>query len=402
MAVSGGADSLALALLAHDWCRTSGRDLLVLTVDHGLREASASEARHVAALMAARQIPCHILKLQNLSAGSALAARAREARYQALCTACRDSGIIDLLLGHHLRDQAETLLLRQGKSSGPAGLAGMAGVFLRDGVRLIRPLLATRHQELRGYLREHHVRWVEDPSNQDQRATRVRLRGGLTEEAIMALAAKAQAGAESRRSVESATAAWLAAHATIRPEGFAHLEFNHLEFDQRFVHLAAASCPPVVLSALIQMLAGLPYPPATKPIARLAEQLPPATLSGVRLIAAPRANPGFLLLREQSAIAPDQPAQAGAMWDRRFRIIHRGDLPDGTTIGPLGADAAQFRDQSDLPAILLRTLPAFRDRGSLLHVPFLPAGKHNPNTGTIVCFAPPRPAAGALFRAVRH
>ena len=385
VAVSGGPDSLALAMLAHDWCRAHGRAMLALTVDHGLRPEAAAEARGVAAVMAAHEIPCRILTLAGLNAGPGLAARARDARYAALFAACRNAGVIDLLLGHHARDQAETILMRNHRASGRSGRAAMAGVAVRDGIRLVRPLLATPYRALRAELHRRGIGWVEDPSNQNRSATRARFRAGLSDSAIETLAAAAQAAGRDRADAETATAAWLARYATIRPEGF--------------VYLAALECPPEALSALIQSVGGHFYPPASASLARLAAALRPATLAGTRLVKAGNA-PGYLLMREASAIARPVAAQANTLWDQRFRLIRRGQLPDHATIGALGDDAARLRNATRLPAALLRTLPAIRADGALLHVPFLPRGRVFPDTGSLLCFNPPKPASGALFRPI--
>ena len=383
VAVSGGPDSLALALLTHDWCRAHDRAMIALTVDHGLRPEAAGEARDVASLMAANQIPCHILTIPDLARGSALPARARDARYQALFAACHQAGIIDLLLGHHTRDQAETLLMRRARSSGPSGLAAMAAVSVRDGIRLVRPLLATSHDTLRAELRARCIAWIDDPSNRDQRATRARIRAGLDGTAIEALAAQAKTAGRARTETEIATATWLAQNAIIRPEGFAYL--------------LTGACPAESLTALIQTIGGLAYPPPSASIARLAGKLRAATLAGVRII---RHDGKFVLLREQSAIAPPVPAEQNTVWDQRFRVLEPGHLSPDATIGVLGTDAARLRDLSDLPAAILATLPAIRSGTDLPHVPFLPANHLNPDTGAVLRFNPPRPAAGALFRAV--
>jgi tRNA(Ile)-lysidine synthase len=392
VAVSGGPDSLALAWLTHQWCRAQNRSLLVLCVDHALRPESAAEARYVTALMRSWAIPSQILTLHDLSSGPSIAARARAARYQAMIAACDQAGIIDLLLGHHARDQAETFLLRQEQHSGPAGLAAMAGVHVRDGVRLVRPLLGFSHQSLRDLLQQQNIRWIEDPSNQDASKSRVRLRMGLNDAAIAAARTAAARAAVTRTAQEIATARWLAEHVTIRPEGFAQI--------------AAASCPPEALATLIQTIGGHEYPPPRAATAKLAAALRPATIMGVRLIKAPRSAPGFWLLREQAAMAPPVEAKPGALWDNRFRVTHCQHLPPGATIaatiGALGPDAAKFRDLSDLPAAVLQTFPVLRAGAMLLDIPFLPAPRHDSATPISLDFSPPRPATSALFRPNCH
>ncbi|WP_241771179.1 tRNA lysidine(34) synthetase TilS, partial [Acidisphaera rubrifaciens] len=175
--VSGGADSMALALLAASWARRRGGDLLALIVDHGLRPEAAEEARAAAARLAAQGIPSRLLTLTGLHAGPAKAARARDARLSALAAACAEAGRTDLLLAHHAADQAETLMMRALAASGADGLAGIAALRHLHGIRLLRPLLDVPPAALRDCLRRRGVAWSDDPSNADPAALRARLRG---------------------------------------------------------------------------------------------------------------------------------------------------------------------------------------------------------------------------------
>ncbi len=124
--VSGGADSMALALLADAWARERGGSLLALVVDHGLRQGSGQEAAETRVRLNARGIAVRLLTIAGLVHGPALAERARAARFAALEAACAEAGIVHLLLGHHAGDQAETVLIRALGGSGASGLAGMA------------------------------------------------------------------------------------------------------------------------------------------------------------------------------------------------------------------------------------------------------------------------------------
>ena len=139
--VSGGADSMGLALLAHTWARSRGGSLQALVVDHGLRNESGKEASDTVACLGERGIAAKILVIQGLGPGAGLAERARHARFAALEMACAEAGILHLLLGHHAGDQAETLQIRALGSSGPAGMAGMAPIVETTNLRLLRPLL---------------------------------------------------------------------------------------------------------------------------------------------------------------------------------------------------------------------------------------------------------------------
>ena len=223
VAVSGGADSLALALLAQDW-----GDPVALVVDHKLRPAAAAEAEWTRATLLARGIPATILRLDGLTPGPGVAARARRARYAALSAACRAAGLVDLLLGHHAGDQAETVLMRRRGQSGPDGLAGMAACVVTEDVRLLRPLLAFDPARLRAMAAAAGLTPVEDPTNTDLRTTRARLRREIGADRAALLAAASEAGA-ARAMAEAEAAAELAARAEIRPERFAVLSPGPLD-----------------------------------------------------------------------------------------------------------------------------------------------------------------------------
>ena len=359
VAVSGGADSLCLSLLASRWAAPRGIIVLGLIVDHGLREASAREAAQTATRLSAHGILSRILTLTDLEPGTALAERARDARYAILTSCCRDAGIVDLLVGHHAGDQAETVLMRRRAQSGPDGLAGMATLTETDDLRLLRPLLTVAPGRLRDTLRSHGLDWVEDPSNQDVRALRTRLRHELGDphgQPGLAAGLLAEAGQEGGRRMarDLEQARLLAGSAMLRPEGFALLPPDLV--------------PVRSLAALIRTIGGAPYPPITDSVAALVRNPRPATLAGTRLMAAGRLGPGWLLLREAAQMEAAIPAAPHAVWDGRFRLHVGPDaLPPGSMISPLGDDAAAVRTRLGLPAAVLAVMPCLRRAdGSLL------------------------------------
>ncbi len=355
VAVSGGADSTALALLAREWAGRNGGSILVLIVDHGLRPDSAAEAIVVRDRLEARRIEAKILTLKLLG-GARLQETARDARHAALAQAARAAGALFLLLGHHAGDQAETVAMRAVR--GNFGLEGMAGWTARNDVLILRPLLVMQPEALRAFLRAEKMQWVEDPSNADRKFERVRVRqdgGGA-----------APADAAPRRAVEQETADFLARRVTIRPEGFA------------VIH--ADSAPPAALAALLRVTGGSNYPPRRDAVAELAEKLRAATLGGVRLRKVQKFGGGWLLAREPAACAPPVAATENVFWDNRFRLV---TSQPGASFGALGADAAAFRKVSDLPSLVLQTMPCLR-RGAEIR---LAAAR----------FSPPAPATTHPF-----
>ncbi len=229
VAVSGGADSMALGLLGDGWARARGGRVTALTVDHGLRPESGAEARRVKAWLGKRGIPQSVLRWTAAGEGGApganLQALARAARYRLLAGWCRKRHVLHLVLAHHLEDQAETFLLRLGRGSGVHGLAAMAAVTGIEGVRLLRPLLTVPKARLRANLQRRGQAWIEDPSNEDPAFARVRLRALMPAFAgvgmdAQRLAQTANAMGRARRALEEAAVTLLAAAAEIYPAGY--------------------------------------------------------------------------------------------------------------------------------------------------------------------------------------
>jgi tRNA(Ile)-lysidine synthase len=178
VAVSGGRDSLALALLAEEWASARGGRIAGLIVDHALRPESASEAAATAALLGRHGCEAEILRWSEAKPRAGLQEAARVARYRLLREACRRRGVLHLLVAHHADDQAETVAMRAARQSGPDGLAGMSAALELPEVRLLRPLLGVPRSRLTATLVARGVPWIDDPSNADPRFERARLRVG--------------------------------------------------------------------------------------------------------------------------------------------------------------------------------------------------------------------------------
>ena len=177
LAVSGGPDSAALTLMAAPWSRQPGRPKVeVATVDHAMRAEARAEVEAVAALCHRLGLPHHVLEWRGAKPRSRIQERAREARYRLLIDCARGIGADCLVTAHHADDQAETVLFRLLRGSGIAGLAGIPERAVWDGVVLVRPLLCLSKAELVAYCRKHGEAFARDPSNQDPRFARTKLR----------------------------------------------------------------------------------------------------------------------------------------------------------------------------------------------------------------------------------
>jgi tRNA(Ile)-lysidine synthase len=178
VAVSGGRDSLALALLAQEWASARNGRVVGLIVDHALRPESTAEASTTDALIRRHGCDAEILHWAGAKPRTGLQEAARVARYRLLRGACRRHGVLHLMVAHHADDQAETVAMRAARQSGPDGLAGMAEMVELPEVRLLRPLLGIARSRLTATLLARGVPWLDDPSNADPRFERARLRTG--------------------------------------------------------------------------------------------------------------------------------------------------------------------------------------------------------------------------------
>ena len=172
VACSFGPDSVAMT---HALARLAGElgvTLVVASVDHGLRVPAADEVRAAGRLADALALPFRALEVRVQGSGS-VHRRAREARYAALLALARTEGARRIAVGHTMDDQAETVLSRMLRGAGLEGLSGIAPARA-DGI--VRPLIDVRRAEVERYVTEHALAHVRDPSNDDPRFERARLR----------------------------------------------------------------------------------------------------------------------------------------------------------------------------------------------------------------------------------
>lgn len=187
-ACSGGPDSTALLHVLALLRPRLGHAVVAHGVDHGLREAAAAELALAGAVAERLGVPFSITRVE-VAPGSNLQERAREARLAALAAAAGAAGARAIATGHTADDRAETFLIRLLRGAGPRGLAVLPpraplSVPCASGgsgseVELIRPLLLARREDVLAHLRRHALPFAEDPSNQDPRFVRARVRREL-------------------------------------------------------------------------------------------------------------------------------------------------------------------------------------------------------------------------------
>ncbi|RAU20486.1 tRNA lysidine(34) synthetase TilS [Paramagnetospirillum kuznetsovii] len=377
VAVSGGSDSMALALLAAHWARAQGGEAIAVTVDHGLRAESSAEAVRVACWMEARGIRHATLHWSGDKPATGIQAAARDARYGLLGAFCRSKGILHLLLAHHREDQAETLLLRLGRGSGVDGLSAMAPVHPTRWGRLLRPLLDIPRQRLIATLTASGQEWVEDLSNQDEAYARVRLRRlmpalaaeGLTAERLTATASRlGRVRAALEQATAEAAARWVEPHAA----GFVRIRAEALAAMPEEIGLR-------LLARLIMAVGGGVHAPRLEALERLYFHLRAGmgearTLGGCRLV--PEVGE-MIVCREPAKVAPAVDLVPGATvcWDGRFMAEVAQDAPAGLRLGALGGRRPRPERGASplikLPACVRPTLPAIMNEDGVSAVPHL-------------------------------
>jgi tRNA(Ile)-lysidine synthase len=412
IAVSGGADSLALCLLAGVWAREREGTVVALTVDHGLRVEAAAEAARVGVWLAARGIHHRVLPWRPPADLRNVQAAARAARYELLLGWCAAAGCLHLLTAHHREDQAETLLLRLARGSGLDGLAGMAPRHEMAACRLLRPLLAVPRARLAASLREIGQGWIEDPSNRNESYARVRLRAGaglLAREGLSPtrLAATARHLGRARMALEDDVTRLLARAVRLHPAGFAVLDAKRLAAVPSEIALRA-------LARLAATIGSADHPPRLERLERLFGALGGGlaagrTLAGCRFL--PRRGV-VVVCREAATIEPPRTLAPDATlrWDGRFEVTLAADAPLGLTVGALGAagfggHAAAGGGRPTLPPAARATLPALRDLVGVVAVPHLnytrpDFARSAPNDMVSVAFRPRRPLTAPGFTVV--
>lgn len=185
LAVSGGADSIALLETIPDICAEFGVSCTVLFVHHG--RDGEDEARELVRAAAKRKGVPFLWRRRSIEGlakeGASIENAAREVRMDALSEMVDSKKLDAVATAHHADDVAETLLLRLARGSGLSGLAGIRWRSDNGRIRVIRPLLTVSHSALCSFLKERNIFWTEDPDNADLSSMRVRMRRGVIPEA---------------------------------------------------------------------------------------------------------------------------------------------------------------------------------------------------------------------------
>lgn len=366
VAVSGGSDSMALLRLVEQWAHHRIK-ISVLTVDHGLRPEAAAEAVKVAEWCTLLGLEHHTLRWEGTKPKTGLQAKARAARYDLLSAWCKANGVVYLLTGHTMDDQAETVLMRQQRTDTAESLAGIWETAVWHEVKVFRPLLGQSRADLRALLTSLGQPWIDDPSNSDRRFERVRVRQALAEEGRrVELADIAVKAGRTARALAVGAEQWINSQLTSYPEGFGAIpRSGFYELDpalQRRVlqHLlliygAGNRAEPGELDYLAKWIMG--------------QGISRRTLGGAMLACR---QSSVLIGREWARISPDPavvPDSGEILWDGRFLI----EAPPQTQVVSVGRLRGVAR-REEIPGFVQQSLPAVLTGNGGVIIPHLAAG----------------------------
>lgn len=330
VAVSGGADSLALCLLLAEFLQKHGGQLTALTVNHRLRPEAQAEALTVKQLLSAHHIEHHILDWHHAPLHTAIQEQARQARYHLLEKWCAHHHVTYLFVAQHFDDQAETFFMRLAKKSSLIGLAGMRPLTRRQRCWLARPLLSVPKARLEATLKQANMAWIKDPSNENQHYERVFYRQQGASHAFSPSLNYHLLG--TRQSLEDWVQRWLRRYGQESALGYISLNLKALTALPAFFK-------ETLLSYVLRAYGVGRYPPKTAVVHRLAHHLTmapfkPTTAQGLRLA---QAQDNLVIHREYRAIKDSigQKSFEAEIWDQRFICLNT-DKGEIRAIGPRG------------------------------------------------------------------
>jgi tRNA(Ile)-lysidine synthase len=337
VAVSGGSDSMAVLHLMVQ----AGWDVRAVTVDHRLRAAAAEEAEFVGRVCAGLGVAHDILFWDHGAVTGNLMDAARRARYDLMAAWARAQGMTHVVLGHTADDQAETFLMGLARTAGLDGLSGMRLGWTHDGVTFLRPFMQVTRAQLRGYLQEQGLPWVDDPTNDDDGFTRIKARRVLDALKPLGITADQLARVADNLAMVQSVVRGATADAA---RDVVQERAGVLVIDRGGVHALHFELQRRILIGALAWMSGAIHPPRADALDRVQGAITEgrdSTLSGCRIRVTATT---IRILREPRALATYE-TPTTAVWDRRWRL--EGPHGAGLTIRALGDGLRQVPDWRD-------------------------------------------------------
>lgn len=381
LAVSGGADSMALLGLAIGASKLKGApQFTVLSVDHGLRPEARNETQMVVKWARDHGLNAKVLRHEGDKPRSAVQNWARNLRYDLMAGYCDKHAISALVTAHHMQDQAETFLMRLAKGSGLRGLNAMQPIYKRQSLLILRPMLSQMPEQLRSLCQGKNWPYIDDPSNVDMTYERVRVRNawpelislGLTPEMISDTAAKLSMV---HHDLELQIDQLIASEAMFT-------ELGVMKIPKTIFIGLTKTLQRGLLQRALSIIGGGDYPPSATSLEHMrlqaiSDDVAALTLSGVQM----RCRKHHILLGRETKKAMSSggfvcPSAGAYIWDNRFFIQFehgkKGRIIKG--LGMVGLAQMRERDVAlpkDVPSGYLAALPAVYIGENLLGCPSL-------------------------------
>ena len=376
IAVSGGSDSMALLHILTDWESAAKPNIFVASIDHGLRSESKSEVEFVKKICGKKKVEhVSLAPVTQLSkAKGNLQDNARSARYQLLENWAISKNLQCILIGHTLDDQEENLLMRFFRGSGVDGLVSMEELVVRNEILWIRPLLKSRKEDLRNYLRNNNYSWIDDPSNFDDKYQRVKVRTLLQQlksNNIIASNFVKTADHMLRASKLSKETAISSSKSLLSCNDVGQITFESKKFSELFEDTQYR-----ILAGIISWFSGIFYKPRFSQLENIHRKiisdrnLPGATLGGTVF---KKKNGIVTVMRELASVKEDHLIKNEKfIWDNRWLVTFKSRVQSKLYIKPYGLVSYDFHKifvDSDFDKRALSTVPVILENKIVKFVP---------------------------------
>ncbi len=266
VAISGGSDSMALALLSGLLKQEENKKIYFVHVDHGIRKNSGKEALQLKKILKKIQINLKIIK-NNKSIKKNIQKSARDRRYQILSNFSKKNNIKALVTAHHKDDQIETFLIRLSRGSGVEGLSSMSEITkLNSGIKLLRPFLKFTKEDLKSISKKFFNKIIKDPSNKNKKFLRTNIR-----ELTKILKNKGIDPDQIFRSIENISSTKIAINFYVKQSLKKFVKFRKKEtiFDLSMFQKEPVDVKFKIINTIVKNRAAKYYPPRAKKVLNL-------------------------------------------------------------------------------------------------------------------------------------
>ena len=364
IAVSGGGDSMALLRIAHD---LKDREIFVATVDHNLRDGSASEAEQVAQWCQDLGLSHETLRWNPPQNMGNLQDAARGARRSLLTEWATRLNLSAICLGHTQDDQAETFLLRLARGSGVDGLASMYPTQTYADQTWLRPLLGVSRDDLRAYLSDIGQDWIDDPSNNDPQFDRIKMR--QAKDALTGLGLTADRLARTANHMQDARLALELAAQAAAEKCMTATDYGSVVIDRAAFSTLTSELKFRTLAHALGWVAPTIYRPRFDGLQNMLTAIEAGkghTLAGCQTQFVERTN-SVEITREPNAV---KTGLRNGLFDNKWRSL--ADIPAPLNVAPLGEKGLLLLDdwrELNISRRALTTTPAIWDGIGLIAAP---------------------------------